>query len=67
MKHLKKFEMDFYSGEGSGSVPANPTGQKLRPYMVDKLRPEGSSGEAGKPNLTKAEVLEMIKGKSTKI
>ena len=61
MKHLKKFEMDFYSGEGSGSVPEKPTGQKLRPYMIDKLRPEGSSGEENKPNLTKTEVLAKIK------
>lgn len=54
MKHLKKFEMDFYSGEGSGTTPEQPTGQKLRPYMVPKL-------QVGKPNLTKSEVLGKIK------
>ena len=59
MKHLKKFEMDFYSGEGSGTTPEKPTGQKLRPYMVPKLQPEMGDDEVSKP--TKSGVLGKIK------
>ena len=59
MKHLKKFEMDFYSGEGSGTIPEKPTGQKLRPYMVPKLQPEMGDDEVSKP--TKSGVLGKIK------
>jgi hypothetical protein len=40
LKSFKLFEMDFYSGEGSGKVPEKPTGQKLRPYMKSNLRPD---------------------------
>lgn len=51
MKHLKKFEMDFYSGEGSGSVPENPTGQKpnlTKDEVLGKIKDIlNNSGELG--------------------
>jgi len=55
MKHLKTFEATFQSAEGSGQVPEVPTGRKLRPYMIDNLKPEMGGGEVMKP--TKSEVL----------
>jgi len=59
MKHLKKFESTFQSAEGSGQVPEVPTGRKLRPYMIDNLKPEMGDSEVVKP--TKSEVLGKIK------
>ena len=59
MKHLKKFESTFQSAEGSGQVPENPTGSKLRPYMIKNLKPEMGDGGVLKP--TKSEVLGKIK------
>jgi hypothetical protein len=59
MKHLKKFESTFQSAEGSGQVPEVPTGRKLRPYMIDNLKPEMGDSEVMKP--TKSEVLGKIK------
>jgi len=59
MKHLKKFEATFQSGEGSGQVPEVPTGRKLRPYMIDNLKPEMGGGEV--MELTKSEVMGKIK------